>query len=119
MPVSPGWHPYFRCPSAAKPNVKPLDAPNLDPARFTPDAEFDFGVAAPVDGRASFEIPELGQLALSFSPELRFLQCWGLPGRDFICLEPFLGPNNTINTAARLDIAPGKTHTFRMAIELG
>lgn len=118
MPLSPGWHPYFRCPSAAKPRVQPLGV-ELDPARFQPDAEFDFGVTAPATGHAAFDIPELGRLHLSFSPEMRFLQCWGLPGRDFICLEPFFGPNNTINTPARLELAPGQAHVFWMRIELG
>lgn len=118
MPVAPGWHPYFRCASADKPRVRPLDVPNLDPARFTPDAEFDFGVTAPPSGRASFAVPQLGTLQLSASPEMRFLQCWGLPGRDFICLEPFLGPNNTINTPARLEVAPGGAHALWMRIEL-
>lgn len=118
MPLSPGWHPYFICASADKPRVHPLDVPGLDPARFTPDAEFDFGVTAPPDGRATFDLPGLGRLRLEFSPELRFLQCWGLPGRDFICLEPFLGPNNTINTPARFDLAPGGRHSFRMRIAL-
>lgn len=118
MPVAPGWHPYFPCASADKPRVKPVGVVDLDPARFTPEAEFDFGVTAPVTGRADFEIPALGRLRLEFSPELRFLQCWGLPGRDFICLEPFLGPNNTINTPARLDVAPGRVRTLWMRVAL-
>jgi galactose mutarotase-like enzyme len=118
MPVAPGWHPYFPCPSAGKPRVRPLDVPQLDAARFTPDEEFDFGVTAPADGRATFDIPELGHLSLTFAPELRFLQCWGLPVRDFICLEPFLGPNNTINTGARLDVPPGGSRRLWMRAEL-
>jgi galactose mutarotase-like enzyme len=118
MPVAPGWHPYFPCPSAAKPRVRPNDVPQLDAGRFTPDAEFDFGVTAPAAGRATFDIPELGVLSLGFAPELRFLQCWGLPGRDFICLEPFLGPNNTINTDARLDVPAGESRRLWMRAEL-
>jgi galactose mutarotase-like enzyme len=118
MPVAPGWHPYFPCRSADKPGVMPLDVPGLDPARFAPDAEFDFGATAPADGRAGFEIPGLGELRLGFSPEMRFLQCWGLPGRDFICLEPFTGPNNAINTPARLDVLPGAALTLWMRIEV-
>jgi len=118
MPVAPGWHPYFSCASADKPRVAPLDVPGLDPARFSPDAEFDFGVTAPAGGRATFAIPGLGRLGLGFSPEMRFLQCWGLPGRDFICLEPFVGPNNTINTPARLEVAPGGTQVLWMRVEL-
>jgi galactose mutarotase-like enzyme len=118
MPVAPGWHPYFPCLSAAKPRVRPHGVAGLDPARFTPEAEFDFGVTAPLSGRVAFDIPGLGRLQLSFSPELRFLQCWGLPGRDFICLEPFRGPNNTINTPARLELAPGEARTVWMRVEL-
>lgn len=118
MPVAPGWHPYFPCPSAAKPRVRPHGVDALDSARFTPGVEFDFGVTAPVTGRAAFDLPELGRLELGFSPEMRFLQCWGLPGRDFICLEPFLGPNNTINTPARLEVAPGQAHVLWMRVEL-
>jgi galactose mutarotase-like enzyme len=118
LPVAPGWHPYFPCPSAHKPRVQPVEVAGLDPARFTPDAEFDFGVTAPAGGHADFDVPQLGRLRLGYSPELRFLQCWGLPGRDFICLEPFLGPNNTINTPARLEIAPGAEHMLWMSVEL-
>ncbi|HUR41290.1 MAG TPA: hypothetical protein VM240_08990 [Verrucomicrobiae bacterium] len=119
MPIAPGWHPYFACASADKPRVRPLDVPQLEPGRFTPDAEFDFGVIAPPEGRASFHVPALGVLRLSFSPEMRFLQCWGLPGQDFICLEPFTGPNNAINTPQRIDVAPGCAHALWMRIELG
>lgn len=118
MPIAPGWHPYFTCANADKPRVRPLDVPQLEPGRFTPDAEFDFGVTAPPEGRASFEVPGLGVLRLSFSPEMRFLQCWGLPGRDFICLEPFTGPNDAINTPQRIDVAPGCAHALWMRVEM-
>lgn len=118
MPIAPGWHPYFPCPSAARPQVRPLDVDGLDPARFTPDAEFDFGVTAPATARATFDVPGLGLLRLGFAPEMRFLQCWGLAGRDFICLEPFLGPNNAINTVARLELAPGGAQVLWMRVEV-
>lgn len=117
MPIAPGWHPYFACAAADKPRIRPIGFA-LDPSRFTPDAEFDFGVTAPANGHAPFEIPALGRLDLSFAPDMRFLQCWGLPGRDFICLEPFTGPNNTINTPARLDVAPGAARVLWMRVEL-
>ena len=118
LPVAPGWHPYFPCAAADKPRVTPLDVAGLDQARFTPDAEFDFGVTAPPTGRDDFDVPGLGRLALSFAAEMRFLQCWGLPGRDFICLEPFLGPNNAINTPARLEVPAGESRTLWMRVEL-
>ena len=118
LPVSPGWHPYFRCPAAAKPQIT-ADVPGLRPAeQFTNDREFDFGVEAPVTGRARFDLPGLGGLSLSFSPAMRHLQLWSQPGRDFVCLEPFFGPNNTVNTDRRMDVPPGQARDFWMRIEL-
>lgn len=117
LPISPGWHPYFRCPAAQKARVKG-DVPGLAAERLGDDREFDFGIPAPVSGRARFEVPSLGAVRLSFSPEMRHLQFWSQPGKDFICIEPFFGPANTINTDARLDVAPGTARALSMRIEL-
>ena len=117
LPVSPGWHPYFNCAAAQKASVNgSVDAFNLAP--HTDAAEFDFGAVAPADGRAHFTIPQLGTLKLSFSPEMRHMQFWSQPGKDFICIEPFTGPNNTVNTDKRIDIPPGAAHLFFMRIEI-
>ena len=118
LPVSPGWHPYFPCPDALKQRIV-TDVPGLDPARFDPALEYDFGVPPAAHGRARFEVPGLGTLLVSHSPEMRHFQCWSLPGRDFVCLEPFTGPNNALNTPSRLEIPPGGGRTLFMRIELG
>jgi galactose mutarotase-like enzyme len=118
LPVSPGWHPYFRCPAARKAEVTG-DVPGLRPAEQFSDArEFDFGLEAPANGRARFDLPGLGGLRLAFSPAMRHLQFWSQPGRDFVCLEPFLGPNNTVNTDRRMDVPPGQARDFWMRIEV-
>jgi galactose mutarotase-like enzyme len=117
LPVSPGWHPYFRCPSGRKPEVT-SDVPGLASDRLTSDVEFDFGLPAPADGRARFGVPGLGTLLLSFSPVMRHLQFWSQPGRDFVCLEPFHGPNNTVNTERRLDVPPAQAREYWMRIEV-
>jgi galactose mutarotase-like enzyme len=117
MPVSPGWHPYFNCPGSEKKDVQSGVAA-IDHTQFGDEREFDFGIVAPPNGRANFRIPELGLVTLSFSPEMRHLQFWSQPGKDFICIEPFTGPNNTINTGRRIDIPPGQARTFWMKIEL-
>lgn len=118
VPVSPGWHPYFCCPAAEKSKLRASVA-GVDHNQFSNEREFDFGVVAPPSGRAAFEVPQLGALTLSFSPEMRHLQFWSQPGKDFVCLEPFTGPANTINTDKRIDIPPGAARTFWMKIELG
>ena len=117
LPVSPGWHPYFCCPAAEKGKVTG-DVTGFTPDKIGNDREFDFGLHAPRNGRAHFEIPKMGALELSFSPELRHMQFWSQPGKDFICLEPFRGPNNTINTNKRIDIPMGEARTYWMRIEL-
>lgn len=118
LPVSPGWHPYFCCTAAEKGKVTG-SVDGFTPDKIGNDREFDFGLYAPRNGRASFQVPGLGALELSFSPELRHLQFWSQPGKDFICIEPFRGPNNTINTQHRIDIPMGECRTYWMRIELG
>jgi galactose mutarotase-like enzyme len=118
LPVSPGWHPYFCCPAARKADLRG-DVPGLTPGLFRDDREFDFGLPAPANGRARFDVPGLGELCLSFSPEMRHMQFWSQPGRDFVCLEPFWGPNDTVNSDRRLDVAPGEARALWLRIELG
>jgi galactose mutarotase-like enzyme len=117
VPVSPGWHPYFKVPPAAKASVRG-DVAGFTPELLGDDREFDFGVVAPVSGRARFSIPTLGQIELAFSPEMRHLQCWSQPGKPFICLEPFFGPAGTINTERRAWVPANEARTFWMRIEL-
>lgn len=117
LPVSPGWHPYFNCPAAKKGEVTG-DVPGLTSDKLGNDREFDFGLVAPVDGRALFQVPGLGGLRISFSPEMRHMQFWSQPGKDFICLEPFYGPTNTVNTDKRCDIPAGQARCFWMRLEL-
>ena len=117
LPVSPGWHPYFSCPSDQKEKIK-TSVPGLDAHQFSSHKEFDFGGIAPQNGRATFWIPERGTISLSFNPRMRHLQFWSQVEKDFVCIEPFTGPNNTVNTEQRVDIPPGEARTFWMRIEV-
>ncbi|CAN5296964.1 aldose epimerase [soil metagenome] len=117
VPASPGWHPYFQVAAADKAEVRG-DVEGFTPDKLGDEREFDFGVVAPVAGRARFSIPERGTIELSFSPEMRHLQFWSQPGKPFICLEPFFGPAGTINTARRAWVPANETRTFWMRIEL-
>jgi galactose mutarotase-like enzyme len=116
LPAAPGWHPYFRSPAARKADIA-SDSVALA-GRPTDEREFDFGLEAPATGRTRFEIPALGNLRVAFSPAMRHLQFWSQPARDFVCIEPFYGPENTVNTDARLDVAPGRAVDLWMRIEL-
>jgi galactose mutarotase-like enzyme len=118
VPLSPGWHPYFRCPTAKKAQVTG-SVEGFTADKLGDDREFDFGLVPPLTGETEFQVPELGTVRIAFSPEMRHMQFWSQPGKDFICLEPFWGPANTINTDARLDVAPAAVSELWMRIELG
>ncbi len=117
MPVSPGWHPYYNCHGPSKGKVTG-DVEGLTADKLGNDKEFDFGVVAPMTGQGRFDVPGLGKLTVKFTPVMKHMQFWSQPGKDFICIEPFFGPNNTVNTDKRYDIAPKSCRTFWMRIEL-
>lgn len=115
MPVSPGWHPYFR--TTDKSQVRG-DVPGVTTDLLGDDREFDFGVEAPRMGRATFDVPGVGRIELAFAPEMRHLQLWSQPGKPFVCIEPFYGPANTINTDRRAWVPAEQARTFWMRIVL-
>ena len=118
LPLAPGWHPYFTCATSAKAAIS-SDVAGLDHTRFSDEREFDFGMPVPPATRATFQLPGLGQVTLGFGPALEYLQLWSLPGRPFVCLEPFVAAPDTINTpAARAsDLAPGATRSYSFSID--
>ena len=105
LPISPGWHPYFACATWDKASVHD---------GFTDEREFDFGVAAPIDGRTIFP----NGITLDASPEMRHLQFWSQPGKPFVCMEPFFGPAGTINTDQRGWVAANTARTFWMRVRV-
>jgi len=116
LPVAPGWHPYFPCPSSRKREclaavVRPAELPLAEPLSC------DLNVPAP-SGRTDFALPDLGTVSLTYSSQLQTLEVWTLADRDFVCVEPWCGPSNLINTSNAVTIAPGVRVVFSMGIEL-
>lgn len=115
LPIAPGWHPYLAVPHAAKTGIV---STFLGPtwSRIHDASEFVFAV--PFTGPCDLTLPPDGQrVTISASPEIALLQQWSLPGQDFVCFEPFLGPNGTLNDPARrLNIPPGATRTLWMEL---
>lgn len=120
IPVAPGWHPYFACPAAAKAGVS-CDLPEFMPESMKdlPDFDTSFGLIPPLTGRGMFNIPGIGTLSLTFSPEMRHLQFWSQPEKDFVCIEPFAGPPNALNIESqRLIVRPHSGRVLFFRIEL-
>jgi len=113
MPFSTGFHPYFYC--GNKDKLK-LNIPATEYQNKTGDKTFSF------DGNLDYNSPEIdiaftklqGNKA-SFTDEKRDLTVtvkyddffstlvfWTLEGKDYICLEPWSSPRNSINTKEQL-----------------
>jgi galactose mutarotase-like enzyme len=118
LPLAPGWHPYFPCPSRRKRECLALVLPRGDLPPSEP-LECDLNVPAPPSGRIDISLPDIGIVSMTYSAKLETLEVWTLPGKDFVCIEPWCGPSNLINTPRRVTIAPGEHVVFSMGIELG
>ncbi|MBD2395276.1 aldose epimerase [Cyanobacterium aponinum FACHB-4101] len=113
MPFSTGFHPYFYC--GNKDKLK-LNIPATEYQNKTGDKTFSF------DGNLDYNSPEIdiaftklqGNKAL-FTDEKRDLTVkvkyddffstlvfWTLEGKEYICLEPWSSPRNSINTKEQL-----------------
>jgi len=115
LPLAPGWHPYFPCPVGAKRAC----LLHVVPAAILPPEEplaCDVNVAAP-GGRSVFPLADAGVFTLTFSAHLRTLEVWTLAGKPFVCVEPWVGPSNVINTTERVSVPPGGREHMWMAIE--
>ena len=116
MPVAPGWHPYFCCPGDQKTAVS-YELSDF-PYHQLSNETYDFGLEPPAASTVDFDIPAVGAISLSFSPEFRHLQFWTLPERDFICVEPWDGPADVINSERRRLVSPGESLVYWMSISL-
>ncbi len=116
MPIAPGWHPYFPCPVDRKLDCLRQILPETD-LQARPVA-CDVNVPVPPGGKVEFDLPDTGTVWLTCSANVKTLEVWTLPDRPFVCVEPWVGPTNVINTSDRIDIAPGTRVTLSMGIEL-
>jgi galactose mutarotase-like enzyme len=117
LPLAPGWHPYFPCPADGKraclQQLLPPDAlPSAAPVAV------DVNMPAPVNRRVTFALPAIGFVTLSCSDNLKTLEIWTPPDRDLVCVEPWVGPSNTINTEDRIAVPAAATKRFWMSIDV-
>jgi galactose mutarotase-like enzyme len=58
-----------------------------------------------------------GAVELQGSEEFTHWVLWTLPGRDFVCLEPWTCPGDALNTGDRLlHLEPGASRTLRLSM---
>jgi galactose mutarotase-like enzyme len=127
MPFAFGLHPYFLVPDNSRAHIATRASRAFDNVakRDVPFVGFDFSMSE-VDlhlldhGSASARL-ELGQEAISIdcSPEFTRWIVWSLPGKDFICLEPWSAPGNALNTGEDvITLAPAEHRELRVRISV-
>ena len=128
MPFALGLHPYFlvRDKSSARvPTPASLAYDNIV-KRDVPFRGFDF-TQGEVDlhlldhGSSSAQLDvDGGTLSIDCSPEFLRWVIWTLPGKDFICVEPWTAPGNALNSGeSLLELAPGATYQGIVRITCG
>lgn len=129
--IHPGLHPYFFVENARKSaaaitsdgataydnhtgSTGPLAFP-LDLAAGEVDLQI-LDQRAPTVGLTR---PDAAPLVLTLGPEQRVVTVWTLPGRDFVCVEPWTRPSNAVNTGQGLVVPPGTSLRTSFAIARG
>jgi galactose mutarotase-like enzyme len=129
MPIHPGLHPYFLLESGLKPLARvatngtrardtrtgvtgPLTGP-IDLAA----CEVDLQILDQRQGITVFHRPGRPSLTLTFDAAQPVVTVWTLPGRDFVCIEPWARPSDAINRADAILVAPGDAYEATFGIE--
>lgn len=136
VPVSFGWHPYFRLPSTPRGSWT-LRLPDREhvvlDARQIPTGEvraetaesvsirsrsFDDGYRLGADRR--FVLADgVHHLAVSFGEAYSFAQVYAPAGRRFVAVEPMTAPTNALVTGQHPTIAPGGVLSAAFEVRVG
>ncbi|HVN51491.1 MAG TPA: aldose 1-epimerase [Acidimicrobiales bacterium] len=133
VPVSFGWHPYFRLPGARRAALRvvlparrhlELDERGIPTGVGTRAAAEEF----PLGGRALDDLYALGRdrrvglsagersLRLLLDRNYGFLQVYAPPDHNFCCLEPMTAPTNALVSGSCPMVSPGGSFTARFRI---
>lgn len=120
MPFALGYHPYFAVPDGMKSACRiPTESTRAwdnvlhvgrDLATIElGSGEVDLHLETPTSGAELFT--PLGRV--SIGGHLTHWVVWTLPGRDFVCLEPWSAPRNALNAGPGLTVlAPGESRAL-------
>lgn len=131
MPLAAGFHPYFRVPEALK-----SEARIATPATRAWDnvRKEEIRLGGPIDlgaGEVDLHLVDHGgttasltfgdvEVRVSASAEFGRWVVWTLPGKDFVCLEPWTTAANALNTGeGLLVVAPGERRSMWSSFAAG
>jgi galactose mutarotase-like enzyme len=130
MPFGFGFHPYFVVPdkrafvlasgatrafdNVTKQDVA-FDARSLDVA----GPEVDLHLLDHDARTITFSVDAATSITIDGGVPRPHWVLWSLPGRDFVCVEPWTCPGNAMNTGERLiELAPGASRTLSFRYQL-
>jgi galactose mutarotase-like enzyme len=119
MPVAPGLHPYFFVPNATKggarvdtdatrahDNVTGNEVSVTLPIALA-DREIDLALLDHRPCHTVLHRPGLPAVRIGFGADQALLVIWTLPGRDFVCVEPWRGGLGAFARGAAASVSPG------------
>jgi galactose mutarotase-like enzyme len=118
MPISSGFHPYFKVSSEEKKNIK---------FNFEGGKSVEEQIEIWANGKAisvanpnapiEVYIPNLGTLVITTSKEYKRIWGWSQTGKDFVCVEPVMNDKGGIITNPE-KIKPNEKHISKINILL-
>jgi galactose mutarotase-like enzyme len=130
MPVHPGVHPYFFVPDVSKPGVRvdtdatrAIDNRTGDEVPVTrPIAlagrEVDLFLLDHEPRHTVLHRPDLPGVRIGFGDDQALLVVWTLPGRDFVCVEPWRTRPGALAAGTAPRIAPGDSESTTLTLSL-
>jgi galactose mutarotase-like enzyme len=130
MPVQPGLHPYFFVPDASKAGVRiDTDATRArdnvtgqEIALTSPIAlagrEVDLYLLDHHPRQTVLHRPGLPGIRIGFGDDQALLVVWTLPGRDFVCVEPWRAKLGALADGTAPQIAPGGFESTTLTLSL-
>lgn len=117
FPYSYGYHPYFAIPQWDKDAII-WDTRYANEIVAQKDCWQHDGTLSldTQDGYFNFEIPSIGKLRLSFSPEIKKIWIWSLSGQNFVCVEPVVWDEWNLTREAPM-LSPGEETSFFFEIQ--
>lgn len=110
MPTAYGIHPYFEIPDGEKASII-TNIKGFDPEKTDWTKEFDQSFENP--GLVKVNLPEK-EIKIESDPHtFTNFYVWLLPGKDFVCIEPWTRKDNALNDPSQsLWIKPGESQHF-------
>lgn len=135
VPVSFGYHPYFRLPNGPRRDVRlglparhhallddrglPTGGSELEPAEADPVGERTFDDLYALGEGASLELDDgTDRLVVTYDRGYPFAQVYAPPGEEYVAIEPMTALTDALVTGQCPLIAPGDTYRARFTVSI-